>query len=87
MYYDVMLRKVAVKLHTSLPTSFFINIHGPVMNKTITLILCWMTTIITRKMLLPNLILPLLCKSTSEHVDKDRLPIIQDIRVVEFWNI
>jgi hypothetical protein len=46
-----------------------------------------MTTIITRKVLLPNLLLPLLCKSTSEHVDKDRLPIIQDIRVVEFWNI
>jgi hypothetical protein len=47
-----------------------------------------MTTIITtRKMLLPNLILPLLCKTTSEFVDKDSLPIIQDINVVEDWNI
>jgi len=46
-----------------------------------------MTTIITRKMLLPNLIMPLLCKTTPEFVDKDRLLIIQDINVVEVWNI
>jgi hypothetical protein len=46
-----------------------------------------MTTIITRKVLLPNLILPLLCKTTSEFVDKDSLPIMQDINVVEVWNI
>jgi len=46
-----------------------------------------MTTNITRKMLLPNLMLPLLCNTTSEFVDKDRLPITQDISVVEVWNI
>jgi len=46
-----------------------------------------MTTIITRRMLLPNLIVTLLCKTTSEFVDKDGLPIIQDINVVEVWNI